>query len=228
MQRRYTATPAELGENPRARRTVAGLPRRRARAPAVRAGLITRDTGFFRDYFKGLKVIVPKHPARFTCSTDPSPLDRPTMPPPYHDQLVQDAQVASSIGRPARQVLFAAGARKTLGVDDLAPAGLDPHRARIGAAQLRRQEGHRGARAANSRNWKPTAARTDEIPFVVARIVLQDFTGVPLLADLAAMRDVADADGQEPEDDRAAGAGRSGGRPLGADRSLPRSRTRST
>jgi len=37
-------------------------------------------------------------------------------------------------------------------------------------------------------NWKPTAARTEEIPFVVARIVLQDFTGVPLLVDLAAMR----------------------------------------
>jgi aconitate hydratase len=40
-------------------------------------------------------------------------------------------------------------------------------------------------------NWKPTAPRTDEIPFVVARVVLQDFTGVPLLADLAAMRNVA-------------------------------------
>src|SRR5271167_1627245 len=37
-------------------------------------------------------------------------------------------------------------------------------------------------------NWKPTETRTAEIPFVVARIVLQDFTGVPLLVDLAAMR----------------------------------------
>src|SRR6204780_3079005 len=36
--------------------------------------------------------------------------------------------------------------------------------------------------------WQPKAARTEEIPFVVARIVLQDFTGVPLLVDLAAMR----------------------------------------
>ncbi|MEW5979514.1 MAG: aconitate hydratase AcnA [Acidobacteriota bacterium] len=36
--------------------------------------------------------------------------------------------------------------------------------------------------------WKPNAARTEEIPFIVARIVLQDFTGVPLLVDLAAMR----------------------------------------
>ena len=37
-------------------------------------------------------------------------------------------------------------------------------------------------------NWEPNAERTAEIPFVVARVVLQDFTGVPLLVDLAAMR----------------------------------------
>src|SRR5882724_9537445 len=37
-------------------------------------------------------------------------------------------------------------------------------------------------------NWKAKAERTEEIPFVVARILLQDFTGVPLLVDLAAMR----------------------------------------
>ena len=40
-------------------------------------------------------------------------------------------------------------------------------------------------------NWLPNAERTEEIPFVVTRVVLQDFTGVPLLADLAAMRSVA-------------------------------------
>src|ERR1700733_803562 len=37
-------------------------------------------------------------------------------------------------------------------------------------------------------NWKATETRTAEIPFVVARIVLQDFTGVPLLVDLGARR----------------------------------------
>ena len=37
-------------------------------------------------------------------------------------------------------------------------------------------------------NWQPNAERTEEIPFVVARVLLQDFTGVPLLVDLAAMR----------------------------------------
>lgn len=48
-------------------------------------------------------------------------------------------------------------------------------------------------------NWKPKAARTDEIPFVVARVVLQDFTGVPLLADLAAMRGVASKMSKNPK-----------------------------
>ncbi len=48
-------------------------------------------------------------------------------------------------------------------------------------------------------NWQPNAPRTEEIPFIVARIVLQDFTGVPLLADLAAMRDAAAAMGKDPK-----------------------------
>ncbi|HEY1392493.1 MAG TPA: aconitate hydratase AcnA, partial [Methylibium sp.] len=48
-------------------------------------------------------------------------------------------------------------------------------------------------------NWGAKAERVDEIPFVVARVVLQDFTGVPLLADLAAMRNVADQMGKDPK-----------------------------
>jgi len=48
-------------------------------------------------------------------------------------------------------------------------------------------------------NWAPTGTRVDEVPFVVARVVLQDFTGVPLLADLAAMRNVADRMGRNPK-----------------------------
>jgi len=47
--------------------------------------------------------------------------------------------------------------------------------------------------------WQPNADRVDEIPFVVARVVLQDFTGVPLLADLAAMRNVAEKMGRNPK-----------------------------
>src|SRR5438105_2230212 len=37
-------------------------------------------------------------------------------------------------------------------------------------------------------SWQPKAERTEEIPFVVSRVLLQDFTGVPLVVDLAAMR----------------------------------------
>jgi aconitate hydratase len=48
-------------------------------------------------------------------------------------------------------------------------------------------------------NWKPTAERTEEVPFVVARIVLQDFTGVPLLVDLAAMRSAVARLGKNPK-----------------------------
>src|SRR5262245_4121251 len=47
--------------------------------------------------------------------------------------------------------------------------------------------------------WKPKAPRTEEIPFVVARIVLQDFTGVPLLVDLAAMRSAVQRLGKNPK-----------------------------
>ena len=48
-------------------------------------------------------------------------------------------------------------------------------------------------------SWGAKSARTEEIPFVVARIVLQDFTGVPLLVDLAAMRSAVAKAGKNPK-----------------------------
>jgi aconitate hydratase len=48
-------------------------------------------------------------------------------------------------------------------------------------------------------SWQPKTERTEEIPFVVARIVLQDFTGVPLLVDLAAMRSAVARMGKDPK-----------------------------
>ena len=47
-------------------------------------------------------------------------------------------------------------------------------------------------------NWSAKAPAEEEIPFVVARIVLQDFTGVPLLVDLAAMRSAVKSLGGNP------------------------------
>src|ERR1043166_9175377 len=48
-------------------------------------------------------------------------------------------------------------------------------------------------------NWQPNAERTEQIPFVVARVLLQDFTGVPLLVDLAAMRSAVARLSKNPE-----------------------------
>src|SRR4030095_8564947 len=48
-------------------------------------------------------------------------------------------------------------------------------------------------------NWRPNASRTQEIPLMVARVLLQDFTGVPLLCDLAAMRGAAQRMGKDPK-----------------------------
>ncbi len=49
----------------------------------------------------------------------------------------------------------------------------------------------------NVANWGANAERTEEIPFVVARVLLQDFTGVPLLVDLAAMRSAVEKLGKD-------------------------------
>jgi len=48
-------------------------------------------------------------------------------------------------------------------------------------------------------SWQPNADRTAEIPFTVARVLLQDFTGVPLGVDLAAMRSAVARMGQSPQ-----------------------------
>jgi len=66
---------------------------------------------------------------------------------------------------------------------------------------LRNYDGHKISEqdVRNLANWAAQAQRTEEIPFVVARIILQDFTGVPLLVDLAAMRSAAARLGKEPK-----------------------------
>src|ERR1035437_4698255 len=40
-------------------------------------------------------------------------------------------------------------------------------------------------------NWQPTAPRTEEMPFVVARILMQDLTGVPPVVDFSPLRGAA-------------------------------------
>ena len=68
--------------------------------------------------------------------------------------------------------------------------------------------------------WLAAAHSDKEVPFKPARILLQDFTGVPAVVDLAAMRDGITRLGGDPREGQPAGAGGSGDRPLGADRRL--------
>src|ERR671937_3070401 len=51
----------------------------------------------------------------------------------------------------------------------------------------------------NLASWQPRAERTEEIPFVVSRVLLQDFTGVPLVVDLAAMRSAVQRASADPK-----------------------------
>ncbi len=65
---------------------------------------------------------------------------------------------------------------------------------------LRHCDGHRVTteHVRQLAGWQASAARSTEIPLLVARILLQDFTGVPLLCDLAAMRSAAVRFGHDP------------------------------
>ncbi|MEP7076601.1 MAG: aconitase family protein, partial [Acidobacteriota bacterium] len=65
---------------------------------------------------------------------------------------------------------------------------------------LRNFDGGKKVSEANVRalaGWSAISERTEEIPFVVARVILQDFTGVPLLVDLAAMRSAVEKMGKD-------------------------------
>src|ERR1041384_4913575 len=71
------------------------------------------------------------------------------------------------------------------------PVSRLPHSLRVGLESLLRNcDGERITQddVRELANWQPNGKRVEEIPFVVARVLLQDFTGVPLLVDLAAMR----------------------------------------
>lgn len=50
----------------------------------------------------------------------------------------------------------------------------------------------------NLAKWNPKNTQEFEVPFIVSRVILQDFTGVPLAVDLAAMRDAIAARNANP------------------------------
>ncbi|HEX9105779.1 MAG TPA: aconitase family protein, partial [Longimicrobiales bacterium] len=112
------------------------------------------------------------------------------------DRLHTLAELDLGAGRKARYHALAALERQGLG-----PLGRLPVSIRIVLESLVRNcDGHRvreeDVRALAA--WQPTAPRTREVPFVVGRVLLQDFTGVPLLVDLAAMRSAMARLGKDP------------------------------
>ncbi len=77
-----------------------------------------------------------------------------------------------------------------------------PYSLRILLENLLRQEDGRTVTASDIEflaNWHPKAAADREIAFMPARVLMQDFTGVPAIVDLAAMRDAMKQLGGNPE-----------------------------
>ena len=88
----------------------------------------------------------------------------------------------------------------------LAEDGVDlarlPFSLRILLENLLRHEDGRTVTADDIRSlaaWDPKAEPTREIAYMPARVLMQDFTGVPAIVDLAAMRDAMKALGGDPE-----------------------------
>ncbi|MFI5335628.1 MAG: aconitate hydratase AcnA [Opitutales bacterium] len=112
----------------------------------------------------------------------------------------------SNLPNPFNTLQTFAGGKKFYSLPALAQAGFPVARLPVSIrlvleAVLRNCDGKRVLES-NIRDlvsWQPNAVRTAEIPFVVARIVLQDFTGVPLLVDLAAMRSAVAKLGKNPK-----------------------------
>src|SRR5213596_4310646 len=66
---------------------------------------------------------------------------------------------------------------------------------------LRREDGRtvRAVEIERLARWDPTKAPEDEIAFMPARVLMQDFTGVPAVVDVAAMRDAMQGMGGDPK-----------------------------
>ena len=102
-----------------------------------------------------------------------------------------------------------------------------PYSLRILLENLLRTEDGRSVKAddiAKVASWDPSQVPTQEIAFSPGRVLLQDFTGVPAVVDLAAMRDAMAALGGDPGLINPLTAGRTGDRPLGAGRRVRHAR----
>src|SRR5579872_130398 len=85
--------------------------------------------------------------------------------------------------------IFSLGALQKKGIGHV---GKLPFSLRVLLENLLRQEDNRFVHPGDVEAlaaWNPTAASQQEISFMPARVLLQDFTGVPAVVDLAAMRE---------------------------------------
>ena len=100
------------------------------------------------------------------------------------------------------------------------PALLAQGPAREPAALRGRPHRHASSSSRRWRAWLEGRTGHQEIAYRPARVLMQDFTGVPAVVDLAAMRDAMIDARRRPEEDQPAGAGRPRDRPLGPGRRL--------
>ncbi len=107
----------------------------------------------------------------------------------------------------ARMVLGGPGSPEIFRLDVLEKNGVGPvsrlpYALKILLENLLRHEDGRFVKAddiVKLANWDPRDKTQREISFIPARVLLQDFTGVPAIADLAAMRDAMKANGGDPK-----------------------------
>ena len=106
-----------------------------------------------------------------------------------------------------RELALASGAKAAYySLEEVARRGLGdisrlPYSVRVLLESILRLEGHPAFReelVAALAGWTPPAPAGEEYPFLPARILLQDFTGVPCVADLAALRSAMARAGKDP------------------------------
>ena len=137
-----------------------------------------------------------------------------------HDSLKARKQLA--VGDLGYDYFSLPEAERTLG-QPRRPAVLAQGAAREPAALGGRPDGHGRPSAGHGGLARGRARPNTEIAYRPARVLMQDFTGVPAVVDLAAMRDAMVALGGDPARINPLVAGRSGHRPLGAGRCVRQS-----
>src|SRR5438477_9565307 len=111
------------------------------------------------------------------------------MPSPYEKEFRAGGKSARLASLPAAREKFSGVARMPVSLRIV----LESLLRNLDGKRIREED------VKNLASWQPRAERVEEIPFVVSRVLLQDFTGVPLVVDLAAMRSAVERAGKDPK-----------------------------